>query len=87
MKVMCIKESKERFNIMTGDRLPLHGLIIGNIYTVIDDVFVSTLNQSMYELEEFKPDPKRQLFGKDLFAPLSDIDETELANKKEEVYA
>lgn len=84
MKVMCIQESKKRFNIKTGKELPVNGLVIGGIYTVVGEEFITSLNMSLYELDEFKSTPKLQLFAKYLFSPLSDINECELVNTKEE---
>lgn len=72
MKVLCIDASM----------LKKPTLVIGVVYTVMLDTMY--MGYSVYYLEECERD---QPYLKSRFIPWSDIDETELVNTKEEVYA
>jgi hypothetical protein len=70
MKVICIDP---------GPRY-MSPLVLNEIYHVIgDDHKCPFCNGPMYELQEYPGNP----FHADRFIPVSDIDETELVNKKE----
>ncbi len=81
MKVMCIKEDTNTVTGTSCDTL----LKVGEVYNV--DFIETWKNERWYNLAEIKF-YKGELtsFWEGLFAPLSDIDETEfIRNKKEEL--
>lgn len=77
MKVMCIAECPE---LAKHDECE-YKIQVGEIYTVVDEEI--SCNERWYELSHHIG----VVYLARLFAPLSDIDETELVNNKEEVYA
>lgn len=81
---MCI--SNENYHGLTTENIPSPE--IGDIVTVIGEgIFCGVVD--CYKLLEYTcPSPIYEWgFDKRNFAPLSDIDETELVNEKQEVYA
>jgi len=89
MKVICV-DSVANCHYSNGKKA--HGIppvIIGSEYTVINKVSQNVLGKTwlFYELLEIRPSPFVNYYASDLFAELSDIDENELVNTKEEVYA
>ncbi len=84
MKVLCIDEPK--FNRTPGEATrmstPIQTVQVGSIYTVRDVREYDGM--SYYSLMEFEA---HYYFTVTIFAPLSDIDELELINAREETFA
>jgi hypothetical protein len=84
MKVMCISE--DFYNHFIESKPPIHPKI-GEVLTVLGD---SPLDADFYIIEEY---PSNGIFARNAtwrkcnFAPISDIDETELVKERELVNA
>ena len=83
MKVICILEPRSMYD-SDGNRVEgvVSPIRVGNEYNIVLEVELP--EGCYYKLNEIK---EKQLFHSELFAKLSDIDETELINEREEVYA
>lgn len=81
MKVICIDDSKWH----NDSRCPSFSEIC-----TVEKSFLSPSNGSpVYSFFEYPTEPPSiyRCFAQQFFIPLSDIDETELVNEKEETYA
>lgn len=81
MKVICIDDRKWHSN----SRCP----VFGEVCTV-EKSFISPVSETpVYSFYEYPTVPPHVLrcFAQKFFIPLSEIDETELVNVKEDVYA
>lgn len=82
MRVMCISNSPHQDSIDYSGK----DVEVGEIYNVVKECWgfgKSGRAYPCYELAEFEP---RYVWAKWIFAPLSEIDETELVNHKEKEY-
>ena len=77
MKVLCINST---WMLLCGRKSQTHDPKIGDICTVVDE-FVNW----GYEVYVFAELTYAGGYKKDCFIPISDIDELELVNEKEEV--
>jgi len=77
MKVMCINDKWEN----TATREPCGGMQYGEIATVVGEC--TRFSRSYYEFSEYPG----EAYDKKNFIPLSEIDETELVNQRENVNA
>lgn len=78
MRVICIDDKRVPFMRFDGISYA-HLLKVGETYTVIGE------DTNGYELAEL-PHPKGSYWYKGRFIPLSNIDETELINQKQQTY-
>jgi hypothetical protein len=83
-KVLCVKASTRSLDCK-GRVVEDSGwnVVVGNFYTVIKDEYY--IDGVYYHLSESKS--PNEIFISTLFTIVSDIDEMELVNKKEETYA
>jgi len=85
MRVMCISPVKNTFDVesnLTDQSPPVE---VGSFYTPVDCQSMNTQYGvfEVYRFAEIPPNPKNHWYDVNLFAPLSDADETELVNQKE----
>lgn len=82
MKVICIRDSDNVAYTRSGPVSTPDNMKVfcGEIYTVLDEVR-GYKGEMKYRLVER---PRNSRYKKDQFIPLSDIDETQLINTKEE---
>jgi hypothetical protein len=88
MKVLCVDTPAHSYTIQ-GVKATIPPIYVGNEYTVVDIVNWHFRGKDwvVYELLEIPAAPMHFYYASDLFAELSNEDETELVNTKEEVYA
>jgi hypothetical protein len=85
MKVICIYGVKKGDLNHSNPSFPApkyDEIYEGEIYTVLSSI--TWEGHLVYSLEERRPDA---LYSADCFAPISDIDETELIKEREDAYA
>ena len=84
MKVFCINDfgwCVERNYFLFKREIDVDGPDYGDINTVLREYYSKGI--LYYELVEWHPEHPDDGFQADCFIPLSEIDETELVNKKE----
>lgn len=85
MKIICLKEPSKAYLSISKKKIPTTPISIGSEYTVQAEMIFE--GRKYYILSEFVNEEISKAWDARLFGLISDIDEMQLVNQKEELHA